>query len=100
MITENVSAGNADTAGGRQALQMLTSDMTRHITVLQDKANRTTDSIISTVKSSQITQRKRLALQMDIDALRTQLGATTDVTQRATLSQQIRQLESERAALK
>ncbi len=94
VITGNVSAGSADACKDGSA------NVERHASALRDKANRTTSSVISSVQSSQARQREQLALQMKIDALRTQLGATTEASQRATLSQQIRQPEKERAGLK
>ncbi len=98
-ITGNAVAGNTDTAGERLALQILSSDMDRHASVLQNTAKRTTSSVISSVQSLQILQRKRLVLQMDIDSLRNQLGGATDISQRKALSQQIRRLEKEQAGL-
>ena len=95
VITGNVRAGSADAGKDRSA-----ANVERHASALRAKANSTTSSVISSVQSSQARQREQLSLQMKIDALRTQLGATTEVSQRATLSQQIRQLEKERASLK
>ncbi len=98
-VTGNAVAGTTNTAGERQALQMLSSNMERHASVLHNTAKRTTDSVISSVQSFQNIQRKRFVLQMDINSLRSQLGNATDVSQRESLSQQILRLEKEQAGL-
>ncbi|BDG86392.1 hypothetical protein [Citrobacter koseri] len=74
----NALAGRADTAGGRQAQQMLSSDMERHTTAR---------GVIADVSSTQTRQQQKLALQMQIDQLRSELGGTTDSTRQQTLTQ-------------
>lgn len=98
-VIGNVRAEGSVTASNRQAQQILSADMERHVSVLMNRANRTTRSVISSVQSSQIIQSRRLLLQMEIDALRSQLGATTEISQREKLNQQIRQLEKKRVWL-
>ncbi|WP_407578930.1 hypothetical protein [Citrobacter koseri] len=95
----NSLAGKADTAGGRQAQQMLSSDMERHTTALQQKSQATARGVIADVSSTQARQQQKLALQMRIDQLRSELGGATDSARQQTLTQQLRKLEKERAGL-
>lgn len=99
IIIGDVRAGGTVTASNRQAQKILSADMERHVYVLLNRANRTTHSVISSVQSSQVIQSRRLLLKMEIDVLRSQLGATTEIFQREKLCQQIRQLEKKRNGL-
>ena len=86
-------------AGNHLNLQLQSSDAEHHIKALEDKKQANSKKIIMEIESSQLKRQQKLALQLQIECLRTMLGGVTNLRRRKSIQQQILKLQMKQAEL-